>query len=189
MRLNIKNFFIQNFESRAGRLIFIVFFLSGEAAGAALGVCGVANAPCWTSGYLRRLLQQGAPSFPLLLLRTARFWLLFYALGFTKFGVFCVPLLIFLRGLLSCFCCVLINTCSAGILGAASFSAHILLELPVTMLLSVNAFARSRRLCLREPGPAEMRNEAAVALLAIPAALAQAYLYSRLPAGCAAYIF
>jgi len=182
MRQKTENFFIQNFQSRAGCLSFTVFFLLGCAAGAYLGIRGTADAPEWTVGYVNRLLEQGRPHFAFLLLRTVRFWLLFYAFGFTRLGLLLVPLLIFLRGLLLGDCFAIWFTCCSGsgcIWAACCYAA---LTLPLTMLLSIYALKRSAGLFRREPDSEQRRGDLTVALLAIPAALALSWLSAQLPA-------
>ena len=151
MRQKTENFFIQNFQSRAGCLIFTVFFLLGCAAGACLGIRGTADAPEWTAGYVNRLLEQGRPHFAFLLLRTVRFWLLFYAFGFTRLGLLLVPLLIFLRGLLLGDCFAIWFTCCSGsgcIWAACCYAA---LTLPLTMRdIHWKLSAKTDKLIVRE---------------------------------------
>ena len=182
MRRKIENFLIQNFQSRVGCLIFSVSFLLGVMAGAYLGTRGTSAAPEWTDGYVTCLLEQGKPPFLFLLLRTVRFWLLFFVCGFTGLGLLLIPLLIFLRGLLLGDCFVIFFSFCSGSGCVWPACCYAALTLPLTMLLSIHALKRSARLLRREPDSEQRRGELAVALLAVPAALALSWLSAQLPA-------
>ena len=132
-----------------GLIICAALFICGSIVGtAAAGFVfdGNSGIPDYMARYLALAGEQSAPGFFLALFNACKYHLIVVFLGFSVFGVFCIPALSAVRGFFLCFSISAIVRYFGGdgvFLALAIFGVGAILTIPCLFVLSVQSFSSS----------------------------------------------